>query len=271
MPLETIHQGLTRGSEFSRISCNYNNLRTFQPAVLERTLASLRPLTTCATIVSAGVGTGRYLVPLLLRLTHARKLKPRVVGIDRELSMIEVFARSRSQLPLCDIFPVAGDTHYLPLRPRVAEAVLCFNAIHHFRLTEFLTETARILRPKGRLLVYTRTPEQNRRTVWGRLFPEFAERETRLRSARQLSASMTSSSPLRLVELSPVHSLEATSVTKLMHQAQARHYSTFQFFGPDELQRALRQFRRNLLSELGGRRQLTVAHDNMWLVAERRA
>jgi hypothetical protein len=138
-------------------------------------------------------------------------------------------------------------------------------------LAEFLAETARILQPTGRLLVYTRTPAQNRRTVWGRLFPEFAEREARLRPARHLRASVTSSSPLRLIELSPVHSLEATSVTKLMHQARARHYSTFQFYEPDELRRALRQFRRNLLRESGGRQRLTVAHENMWLVAERRA
>ena len=238
--------------------------------MLEHTLVSLGPLTKRATIVSTGVGTGRYLVPLLLQLTQARKLTPRVVGIDRDLSMIRVFARSRNRLPLCDIFPVAGDAHGLPLRAGVAEAVLCFNAIHHFRLAEFLAETARILQPTGRLLVYTRTPAQNRRTVWGRLFPEFAEREARLRPAGHLRASVTSSSPFRLVELSPVHSLEATSVTKLMHQAQARHYSTFQFYEPEELRRALRQFRRNLLAESGGRQRLTVAHENMWLVAERR-
>ncbi|MFQ5704531.1 MAG: hypothetical protein ACE5HT_10975 [Gemmatimonadales bacterium] len=38
----------------------------------------------------------------------------------------------------------------------------------------------RVLQPEGKLILYTRTPEQNQCTIWGKFFPHFAERETRL-------------------------------------------------------------------------------------------
>ena len=43
----------------------------------------------------------------------------------------------------------------------------CFNAVHHVDLARLAGEVARVLTPAGQLVVYTRTPEQNRRTIWG--------------------------------------------------------------------------------------------------------
>ena len=47
-----------------------------------------------------------------------------------------------------------------------------------------------MLTPSGQLVVYTRTPEQNRRTIWGHHFPEFATRETRLYRVEDLRSAL---------------------------------------------------------------------------------
>src|SRR5437763_1276432 len=41
---------------------------------------------------------------------------------------------------------------------------------------------ARVRRPGGQRFSYTRTPQQNARTIWGRYFPGFTEHEQRLHS-----------------------------------------------------------------------------------------
>ncbi len=46
----------------------------------------------------------------------------------------------------------------------------CFNGVHHFDLARCAGEAARMLTPAGQLVAYTRTPEQNRRTIWGHHF-----------------------------------------------------------------------------------------------------
>ena len=46
----------------------------------------------------------------------------------------------------------------------------------------FLAAAARVLAPGGQLFIYTRTPQQNARTIWGRYFPGFTEHEQRLHS-----------------------------------------------------------------------------------------
>jgi hypothetical protein len=62
----------------------------------------------------------------------------------------------------------------------------------------------------GRLFVYTRTPEQNARTIWGRWFPGFTEREQRLYSEATLTDE------------------------RLRAQVEGRHHSTFSLYRPDE-------------------------------------
>jgi ubiquinone/menaquinone biosynthesis C-methylase UbiE len=43
--------------------------------------------------------------------------------------------------------------------------------VHHFDLGRFLAAAARVLKPGGQLFIYTRTPQQNARTIWGQYFP----------------------------------------------------------------------------------------------------
>ena len=65
--------------------------------------------------------------------------------------------------------------------PPAWNLVTAFNCVHHFDLGRFLAAAARVLQPGGQLFIYTRTPQQNARTIWGR-YPGFTEHEQRLHS-----------------------------------------------------------------------------------------
>jgi hypothetical protein len=51
------------------------------------------------------------------------------------------------------------------------DAMVTFNAIHHFILSDFLGETSRVLQDNGHLFICTRLRSQNERDIWGRFFP----------------------------------------------------------------------------------------------------
>ena len=74
----------------------------------------------------------------------------------------------------------------LELEPGGYDFVSSFNAVHHFDFPEFLRRSRDGLARDGRLFVYGRLPECNARSIWGRYFPGFAQRETRLLTLRDL-------------------------------------------------------------------------------------
>ena len=78
------------------------------------------------------------------------------------------------------------EAEQLPLADRSVDIVTSFNAVHHFDLERFTREVARVLRPGGHLFVYTRTPEQNAESIWGRAFPGFLSHESRLQDETTL-------------------------------------------------------------------------------------
>src|SRR2546423_12592727 len=81
-----------------------------------------------------------------------------------------------------EVVPLLAAAEQLPMRAASLDVVTAFNCVHHFDLGRFLTSAARVLAPGGQLFIYTRTPQQNARTIWGRYFPGFTEHEQRLHS-----------------------------------------------------------------------------------------
>jgi SAM-dependent methyltransferase len=164
---------------------------------------------------------------------------------------------------------VAGFAEALPLRNAAFDAVLSFNALHHFGLDEFLRESARVLRSRGILIIYTRTPEQNRRTVWGQLFPGFAERETRLFEEDQLRLAVMGCAKFRWLTLKRVPWLMRTTVPRLIEQARGRVYSTLGLYDSAELEAATRVFERRLTGVAASGSLLTVSNDHLLVVSQR--
>jgi SAM-dependent methyltransferase len=164
---------------------------------------------------------------------------------------------------------VAGLAEALPLRNAAFDAVLCFNAVHHFRLDEFLSESARVLRSRGILIIYTRTPEQNRQTVWGQLFPGFAERETRLLEEEQLRLAVMGCAKFLWFTFKRVPWFVHTTVPRLLEQARGRVYSTLRLYDSAEFEAAIRVFERRLTGVAASGSALTVRNDHLLMVCQR--
>lgn len=90
-----------------------------------------------------------------------------VVGCDMSASLVQICAERGFEVCVCDNMSV-------PFRSGVFDAAISIAVLHHFssdaRRRRALTETARLLRPGGRLLVYAWALEQG--TESKRRFPE---------------------------------------------------------------------------------------------------
>jgi SAM-dependent methyltransferase len=92
--------------------------------------------------LDAACGTGRYAEYLAAR-GH------RVVGVDSSPDML---ARARTRVPSADFHE--GDLHRLPLPDRCVDLVVCTLALTHVpRLSPVMAEFARVLRPRGHLVI----------------------------------------------------------------------------------------------------------------------
>jgi SAM-dependent methyltransferase len=77
-----------------------------------------------------------------------------VLGLDIAPGMIAVACRRASDMGLANLAYVIGDVHALPLPAASLDLVACRIAPHHFHdVGQFVRETARVLKPGGRLVV----------------------------------------------------------------------------------------------------------------------
>jgi hypothetical protein len=120
--------------------------------------------------------------------------------------------------------------------------VTAFNCVHHFDLGRFLTSVARVLAPGGQLFIYTRTPQQNARTIWGRYFPGFTEREQRLHSQAAIRDAVRRTGGLKVAATQTFSHPRSSTAERLQAQAEGRHYSTFSLYTPAELRAAIATF-----------------------------
>ncbi len=231
-------------------------------AALARPGAQLRAL-------DVGAGTGRYTEAVLTKLAADYGLGCATVAYDvnRRMLVSTVEAAGDTDVSLAR---VVGLAETLPFRDAAFDAVLSFNAVHHFDLHTFLAAAAGVLRRDGCLIVYTRSPEQNRRTVWGTLFPHFAERETRLFGKEELRRVLASHADFSSVTLETVPWTVRTTAVRLVEQATGRYYSTFSFYTPGEFSAALATFEARLATAFADPSKVIVQNDHLLLVARRR-
>jgi SAM-dependent methyltransferase len=226
---------VTVGGHFERVAAVYESLRTTDEAPVRRIgqLLPDRPVTG----LDIGCGTGRY-----SRLLHA--LLPegsRLAGSDVSAAMLaQLTAASHGHAR--GVVPLLAAAEELPLRTASLDLVTAFNCVHHFDLGRFLTAVARVLQPGGRLFVYTRTPRQNARTIWGRYFPGFTEREQRLHSLAVLRQAIRATSGLDVVAAQTFRLSRSSTAERLRAQAEGRHYSTFSLYTPEELRASIATF-----------------------------
>ena len=226
---------VTMGDHFGRVAAVYESLRTTDEAPVRAIGQFLpdRPVTG----LDVGCGTGRY-SRLLGELLPDGSL---LAATDVSAAMLaQLTAGTRGRVP--GVVPLLAAAEELPLRAASLDLVTAFNCVHHFDLGRFLTAVARVLRPGGQLFIYTRTPQQNARTIWGRYFPGFTEHEQRLHSQAAIRDAVRRTNGLTLVATQTFQHPRTSTAERLGAQAQGRHYSTFSFYTPQELRAAIATF-----------------------------
>ena len=223
------------GDHFDRVAAVYESLRTTDEAPVRRIgqLLPDRPVTG----LDVGCGTGRY-----------SRLLRGVLPAGSLLAASDVSAAMLAQLKAGDhgralgIAPLLSAAEELPLRTASLDLVTAFNCVHHFDLGRFLTAVARVLAPGGQLFIYTRTPQQNARTIWGRYFPGFTEHEQRLHSEAAFRDAVRRTGGLTVVATQAFRHPRSSTAGRLRAQAEGRHYSTFSLYTPEELRASIATF-----------------------------
>jgi len=226
---------VTVGDHFERVAAVYESLRTTDEAPVRRIRQFLpdRPVTG----LDVGCGTGRY-SRLLRGLLPDGSL---LAGSDVSAAMLaELQAGNHGDA--AGVVPLVSAAEDLPLRTASLDLVTAFNCVHHFDLGRFLTAAARVLRPGGQLFIYTRTPQQNARTIWGRYFPGFTEHEQRLHSETAFRDSVRRTNGLKVIAAQTFQHPRSSTPERLRAQAEGRHYSTFSLYTPDELRASIATF-----------------------------
>ena len=221
-------------------------------------------------LLDVGTGTGRYLDMLSERLSSTSVTDLCPIGLDRSAAMLGQ-ARKLNGCAYPGASHLVGAVETLPIRAASCDAMTCFNAVHHFDLARFASEASRVLAPSGLLVLYTRTAAQNRDTIWGRYFPEFAELETRLYSVSELQAALDATNSFASVRVRTLPWRVTTSLSRLLEQVTAFHYSTFRFYSPDRLQTALDTFQRRIRDGFRDCSRITFSNDHLLVVAQRTA
>jgi SAM-dependent methyltransferase len=241
---------------FSLVASVYDALRTTDEAPVRRIHELLPDRRVIG--LDIGCGTGRY-SRLLRGMLHPGSV---LVASDVSAAMLaELKASDDGQEP---VLALRSTAEQVPVRTGSLDLVTAFNSVHHFDLERFLAVAGRVLKPNGQLFIYTRTPEQNARTIWGRLFPGFAKREQRLHSEAALREAVRRTPGLKLVDTQTFRHPRSSTPERLRAQAEGHHYSTFSLYSPDELRQAIATF----LGRLAGP-EVTWVDEHLLVVAGR--
>jgi SAM-dependent methyltransferase len=224
---------MTAGQHFERVAAVYESLRTTDEAPVRR-IGQFLPAGP-VTGLDVGCGTGRY-SRLVRGLLPAGSL---LIASDVSSAML---AELSDHGQAAGVVPLRSTAEELPVRSASLDLVTAFNCVHHFNLGRFLASVARVLQPDGHLFIYTRTPAQNARTIWGRYFPGFAEREQRLHSGAALRDAVTLTRGLKVIAAQTFKHPRSSTVERLRAQAEGCHYSTFSLYPPDELRASIATF-----------------------------
>jgi ubiquinone/menaquinone biosynthesis C-methylase UbiE len=160
---------------FSNIASRYHLLRTtdLEPVAFMMNRLNDLPFIKASDI---GCGSGRYDQILCREFGNRIDL----TCVDANASMLEALDRNMTEDGIEKYTLIQSSAEDLPLSDNSYDCIFTFNAIHHFDLFKFVDQCSRILKNDGYLFIYTRLREQNKRNVWGRYFPAFHQKETRL-------------------------------------------------------------------------------------------
>lgn len=223
-------------AHFAEVSSEYRDLRTTDEAPIIHIREAL-PNSVGLDPVDIGCGAGRYDNLLFHYLDGLR-----LTCVDSSADMLKALSKYLKENGHRNFEILVSRIEDLDLKPEKFDFAVTFNAVHHFDFPTFLRKTAFALRQNGRMFVYTRTPEQNAGSIWGRYFPQFNKRETRLYTEEQMVKWVDQADGLKLLNFRKFEYERSASLDRLLAQARGMHYSTFALYPADEFRSASAAF-----------------------------
>jgi ubiquinone/menaquinone biosynthesis C-methylase UbiE len=246
---------------FSRIAHKYKDLRTTDLLSLSIIKKKLKNLTKIEA-ADVGCGVGRYDVKLFQYLGERLSL----TCIDPNESMLNELVKNLRDHNIRNFKPIKAQASALPLSNNSLDTIFTFNAMHHFNLLGFLKEASRVLRNNGYLFIYTRLRSQNKRNIWGKYFPKFHEKETRLYKMNELKGKLKEIPALILESVEYFRYRRMAKLEWLVTQAKSYHYSTFRLYDEREFEEALKKFPENIARDFKDPDKIIWDDENIMLV-----
>lgn len=249
---------------FSKVAHRYRDLRTTD---LEPILFIKKKLQKYPKIVGAdvGCGAGRYDLKLFQYL--GKKLFLYCIDANKEmLKHLTIFLVKHK---IRNFKTINSFERKIPLKDNSLDCIFTFNAIHHFKTSQFLKESSRILKDGGYLFIYSRLRSQNRRNIWGTYFPLFNEKETRLYELNELKSLSSKILGLKIESVEYFKYARFSSLDWLINQAQNRHYSTFYLYGKKEFGQSLERFKQNIRLKFKDLDKISWFDENILLVVRK--
>ncbi|MFC1985058.1 class I SAM-dependent methyltransferase [Chloroflexota bacterium] len=251
---------------FSGIAPKYHYLRTTDLEPITTIVQELKKLARIEAI-DIGCGTGRYDLLLCRYLGD----KVRLVCADANLDMLKTLNKYLIRHGISNFASMYAKAENLPFPGNSYDCVCTFNAIHHFNLLGFLCESARILKSGGYLFIYTRFREQNGRNIWGKYFPKFNQKETRLYTLNKFTQAVASVPNVCIKSIEYLKYGRRSTLAQLVERARAHHYSTFNLYSPEELEEAIAGFTQKISNEFEDIHRIHWFDENVLFVIRKEA
>ena len=244
---------------FAKVAGVYREMRTTdeEPNLHIRDQLAGRPAVTAADI---GCGAGRY---DLLLFRHLPNLRLACLDVSRE--MLIQLPRLLRRNGIHDFETINSSVEEMAFEDESLDCVFTFNAVHHFDFSLFLAKAGRAIRKDGLIFIYTRTPYQNAGSVWGRHFPGFCEKETRLYRLQEMEEWIRKTGCLRMIAARTFRYARTSSLERLLEQARNRHYSTFSLYGEAEFEDACQTFGDSVRHRFGDAAEVARPAQNILL------
>lgn len=244
---------------FTEVASSYNIVRTtdLDPVLhIKKTTGHMKS----PKALDIGCGSGRYDLLLFEHLDNFH-----LTCVDFNRAMVEKVSDYLHKHGITNFKAVQSSVEELSLDPGSFDFILTFNAIHHFDFKGFLKKASVLLKQGGLIFIYTRLQSQNRKSIWGKYFPSFIDRETRLYEMEDMKMWVESVESVNLESVDYFRFRRQSTLEHLLNQARNKHYSTFSLYTGKEFESALRTFKKSLARDFDDLNNIQWHDENIML------
>jgi len=244
-------------NHFSNVATKYRSVRTLDTKPILHIKDKLKEKSKIS-MADIGCGDGRYSLEFLKCFDDSFHIHC-VDYNEKMLESLESYLVEKNTTNFCVRL---GDANRLPLENDSMDCIVTFNAIHHFDVPKFLSESLRSLKDDGHLYIYTRLRNQNSRSIWGEQFPLFVDKEDRLYELDELEKYIQNAD-MHIHSTRVFGYSRTTSLDRLVHQAQNNHYSTFALYDKETFDESLEIFQQNIKKNFDDLEQIKWHDENI--------